>query len=898
MSEVSDHDPSLAGSDLRAQLSLSLGAAYFILRELEGGGISRVFLAHEEELDRDVVIKVLPPELTRELSAERFEREMRILSSLDEPHAVPVLSAAHTSGELFYYIMPYVNGESLRQKLLHGPVGFDDSVSMLRDVARALDYVHAKGVVHRNLKPEKVIVLRHGAVVTDFGVAHALEMSITPDTGEMGILVDAAEGPLGYMAPEQIAGDSHADHRVDIYAWGVMAHELLFETHPFAAPPAHVEESADASATDTPPVVVYKRFGVPEQLAVLVMRCLERDPAARPANAAELLTVLDRIPVRAAALAIESEGTARWIGASIIAGLVLFVLSAVGVWRMQSSEGQLPPLVAVLPFESGGVVNDSLFAAGLGDGINGKLTMVSGLRVIDRKSVLTIPDAAREALAAGRILGADYVLGGTVRWIRDAKGVVRARVSPVLLRVSDSTSKWQGEPEMVTLADPFSIQTSVAEKVVQLLGVVLQPREKAALAMRPTRDTAAYSAFTRGNKLYRLNLSHLRPDYSDALREFEHAYQLDPLYADALGSAAAALARMDQVAGTVAHADSVTILAHRALAQTRGHARALVALALVALAQDRPDDAQSWVERAVSAYPSSIEALELRAMVMPIVGDSLGTWRDAERLAELGPRSADALVAAATGAQQLRRFKDAGDLLQRARVLEPDRTDLILRSAMLARVDGDFPAVARAVRAYRLRGGAIGPSELTLLRVGDPSMQKELANASPSIYRVKTRADSFDFYSEKARLFLALRNRDRAHALLDSSAAVLRLILADTAMAASELRKYTELMAWTDAARGQRSRALAAMNDVARTPIGQQWPNGQFAAFTACNGAEIYGFLDIVDLMLPQLRRCLTLPGGYATSAFFAEPALARHMNDPRVRALLGELELELGRTI
>ena len=117
-------------------------------------------------------------------------------------------------------------------------------------------------------------------------------------------------------------------------------------------------------------------------------------------------------------------------------------------------------------------------------------------------------------------------------------------------------------------------------------------------------------------------------------------------------------------------------------------------------------------------------------------------------------------------------------------------------------------------------------------------------------------------------------------------------------MTTSELRRYSELMTWVDAAKGDRARALAAMNDVTRTPIGQQWPNGQFAAFTACNGAEIYGYLDIVDLMLPQLKRCLTLPGGYATSAFFAEPALARHMNDPRVRALLGELELELGRTI
>ena len=331
MSEVSDPHSSLAGSELRAQLSLSLGAAYIMLRELEGAdrGVSHVFLAHEELLDRDVVIKVLPPELTKDLSPERFEREMRVAAALDEAHTVPVLSAAHTANGLFYYTMPYVRGDSLRNVIERGPVGFDESVSVLRDVARALDYAHANGVVHRNLKPEKVLVLKSSSVVIDFGVAKALELSITEDTGEMGTFVETTEGAPGYMAPEQLAGDSEADHRVDIYAWGVMAHELLFEAHPFATSVAN-GEPAEARISEMPPVLLYKRYGVPEQLAFLVMRCLETNPSARPANAAELLTVLDRIPVRAAALAIESEGTTRWIGAAIIAGLLLFIASGSG----------------------------------------------------------------------------------------------------------------------------------------------------------------------------------------------------------------------------------------------------------------------------------------------------------------------------------------------------------------------------------------------------------------------------------------------------------------------------------------------------------------------------------------------------------------------------------------
>ncbi|MEP6733484.1 MAG: serine/threonine-protein kinase [bacterium] len=897
MSEVSDND-SLASSDLRAELSLSLGAAYIILRELEGGSLSTVLVAHEESLDRDVVIKVLPRELTRELSPERFEREMKVVASFNEPHAVPVLTAAHTANGLFYYTMPYVRGDSLRHSIQNGPVGFDESVNVLRDVARALDYAHAKGVVHRNLKPEKVLVLKNGAVVTDFGVSRALELSVTEDTGEMGTLMEEEPSEVGYMAPEQVEGDVEADHRVDIYSWGVIAHELLFESHPFA-PPAAEEEAPEPQphVSDMPPVLLYKRYGVPEQLAFLVMRCLERDPDARPSSAAELLAVLDRIPVRAAALAIESQGTARWIGASIIAGLVLFVASAIGVWRMQSSEGALPPLIAVLPFELGGAVNDTLFAAGLGDAITAKLATLPSLRIVDRKSVLTIPDPAHDALQAGKALGADYVVTGEIHWTHDVRGNPKARITPTLLRVSDSTTKWRGEPEIASLADPFTVQATIATKVAQLLGIVLKPAEREAIDARPTTDTAAFWAFTRGNQLYWKNLSAAVPDFKDALREFEHAYALDPGYSDALGGAAMAFAGAN-VGDVHTHADSIAGLAHHALGRSRNHARALVALGMVALAQDHPVDAQALAELALAAHPSDIGALKLHIEVLPIVGDSVGTWRDIQHLAALAPRSADALIAAAAGAQELRQFRVASELLKRARTLEPGRTDLLLHVARLARVDGDFPALARAVRAFRALGGRILAPDLTLLRVGDVSMQKELANASPDTYDVRSRADSFTFYSQKAQLYLAVKRKAEARPLLDSAASVLRKLIADTSVALSERRKYNEITAWIDAARGERALALTAMNDVTRTPIGEQWPNGQFAAFTACNGAEIYGFLDIVDLMLPQLRRCLTLPGGYATSAFFAEPALARHMNDPRVRSLLTELELQLGRTI
>ena len=877
-------------------LTLSLGAAYIIDRELDVGGSSRVFVAHEESHDQDVVVTVLSPKFTEGLSAERFEREMRRAAGLDEPHTIPVLTVSQTANGLFYYSMPYVRGDTLRERIDAGPIGFDDSVALLRDVARSLAYAHGQGIVHRNIKPDKVILFKTGAALSDFGIASAIELSRTEAFDPTHTLLGDTLDTAAYMAPELATNDPSADHRADIYSWGVMAYELLSEAHPFADLTSD-EALVSAHLTEIPAPLPYKRYGIPEQLAVLVMRCLEKDPAARPASASELLTVLDRIPLGASSLAIDSAGTARWIGASILAGLVLFVASATAVYRMQSREGAVPPLVVVMPFESTGAVGDSLFAEGLGDALTSRLAQLDGLRIIDRRSARSAARTGSGLQAAGQALGAEYVVHATMRWIRDAKGSSRVEIVPVLMTVATGTMKWTGLPESSSLADPFTTHVNLAINVAKALGVKLDSSALTMLAIRSTQDTGAFAAFTRGNRLYRQNLSQVEPDFSAALREFEHAYARDPRYADALAGAAAVLVRRAEPTANRVLYDSAIVLSRRALAIARGHPRALIALSLEALTRDDPEDAQLWVERAFRAHPSDIEALELRAAILPVVGDSAGTWRDVERLAELGPRSADALVAASSGAQALRRFHDAGELLQRARVLEPGRRDLVLRAAILARADGDFPAMARAIRAYRLRGGRITTAELYMLRVGDVAMQRELANASPESYAAAAPADSFTFYSQKALLFLAIRNAARARALFDSSATPLRLLLAGSTLGPSGRRRYTEIAAWTDAARGVRARALAAATDIVRSPIAQQWPNGQLAAFTACNGAEIYAFLDVVELMLPQLRRCLTLPGGYATSAFFAEPALRRHANDPRVRALIADLELELGRT-
>ncbi|MEO8620530.1 MAG: protein kinase, partial [bacterium] len=710
--------------DPRASLSLALGAAYIIDRELDVAGTSsQIFVAHEESLDQDVAVVVVAEELTRNIDVERFQAEMRRAGTLDEPHTVPVLSVGRTASGKHFYTMPFVRGLSLRQRIEQGPLSFDECVIVLRDVARAMVHAHGRGFVHRHLIPENVLLVRDSAAVMDFGLANALELA--GDHAPDALLTHTSLTALPYVAPEQASGEA-PDHRADIYAWGVMAYELLLDADPFseAITPAL---AATVPVSDVPTLQLFKRHGVPEQLALLVMRCCEYDPADRPASAAELVEVLERIPDRASTLALERKNAARWVGAALIAALALFVASGLTVWRMQKRESTEAPLVAILPFDITGAPADSLLAQRLSNATAAKLSKLSGLRVVDEESVRSIMDSTRSVRAIGEALGADFVVRSSMSWVSDSGGAPHLRVTPLVLRMAGNKAKWASGREVVSAADPFSMETALAMSTAKAIGISLESTERKALAEHGTKDTAAFFAFLHGDQLYRENLKRSLPGYEQALREFEHAYRLDPRYADALGGAALALARMAEAGAVPTHYDSAVGLARDALAIQPGQAHALVAGATVAMAQERPDDARSWVDLAIEANPSNVEAIQLRAELLPLMGDSTGTWRDVEHVVALAPRSVNALVATADIAQSWRRFSDAAEFLQRARLIEPNRIDLMLRVARLGRAEGNFLKMARNIREFRKHGGQLSVDDITMLRVGDDAMRREVA---------------------------------------------------------------------------------------------------------------------------------------------------------------------------
>jgi eukaryotic-like serine/threonine-protein kinase len=334
---------------LQERLQDALGSSYGVERELGGGGMSRVFLAEEVRLGRQVVVKVLPPEMAAGVNVDRFEREIRLAAQLQHPHIVPLLTAG-SQGDLLYYIMPHIAGESLRARLTHErelPVG--EAVRILRDVCDALAYAHGHGIVHRDVKPDNVLFSGRHALVTDFGVAKAVAES----TGKGALTsMGMALGTPAYMAPEQAAGDPNLDHRADLYAVGVLAYEMLTGRPPFTG--LSPQSLLAAQVTGAAEPVTRYRENVPPALAALVMRCLAKRPADRWQSATELVDQLEQLATPTAstpydALAAATRGHPVRVaglfalGSLVLLGVVYFLMTQLGLpgWVMGAAIGLL-----------------------------------------------------------------------------------------------------------------------------------------------------------------------------------------------------------------------------------------------------------------------------------------------------------------------------------------------------------------------------------------------------------------------------------------------------------------------------------------------------------------------------------------------------------------------------
>jgi len=471
---------------LAEQIRETLGSSFTVERELGGGGMSRVFVAYDQALERRVVVKVLAPELMADVNAERFRREILVIAGLQHPHIVPVLSAGDMGGRP-YLVMPFVDGESLRARIARGgPMRIVEAVSVLRDVARALAYAHERGIVHRDIKPDNVLIHAGSAVVADFGVAKALDVARrTPGMASHGTLTaaGASMGTPGYMAPEQIAADPNADYRVDIYAFGMTAYEMLAGKGPFHGRPPHALLAAHLS--EDPPPLAELRPEVPAALASLVMRCLEKDADRRPQTAQHILTALEDPAVLSGELTpttitgaiAEHARSSRRQRVALIAAVVASVVAAVatGLLIRRGSPSSAPavvatpvaPSIAVLPFVELGSDSGNVAAEALQTELTNALARDRRVRVASSNAAV----ALQKRLSLGQKVNDAVTLyvEGVVQ--REAN---RVRVDARMVNAADGFMVWaqsyEGNANQL-LALRTEIGTAVSEAVRSHLGL-------------------------------------------------------------------------------------------------------------------------------------------------------------------------------------------------------------------------------------------------------------------------------------------------------------------------------------------------------------------------------------------------------------------------------------------
>jgi len=463
--------------------------------------MATVYLAEDLKHQRKVAVKVLRADLAASLGPERFLREVTIAANLQHPHVLPLYDSGQADGFL-YYVMPYVEGTSLRQKLIReGELPIPDAVRILRDVADAMAYAHQHGVVHRDIKPENVMLSGRHALVTDFGVAKA----VSEATGRQTLTTaGVALGTPAYMAPEQAAADPHTDHRADIYAFGVVAYELLTGRPPFtgASPQAilaaHVTTAAD-------PVTKF-RASIPPALAALVMRCLEKKPADRWQSAEELIPQLEAVltpsggmtptftqPISAVAA---PTVVPRRRGPLFLAGAAVMLAGAIGA-ALYFSKGAANSMeggtVVVLPLTSrSDESSDALLGEGIADAVGARLSRVPSLQVLSATAVRAMQTKVQDPLDAARALKAQWVVAGT---LRRGEGGVTAAVE--VIRASSGVQRWSGSfhPTVATLV---SLDAEIAESVAVVLAGTHGSARQTSEVRVGTTDPEAYRLFLLG----------------------------------------------------------------------------------------------------------------------------------------------------------------------------------------------------------------------------------------------------------------------------------------------------------------------------------------------------------------------------------------------------------------
>jgi serine/threonine protein kinase/Flp pilus assembly protein TadD len=673
--------------DVLEGLQGALTGRYRFEREVGRGGMATVYLAQDLKHRRPVAVKVLHPHLAANVGADRFLREIEIAAALNHPHILTLIDSGSADG-LLYYVMPFVEGESLRGRLARAgrlPVG--EAVELTRKVAGALAYAHSRGVVHRDVKPENVMMHEGEAMVTDFGIAKALSGADTLTQTGMSL------GTPAYMSPEQASGEHEIDGRSDIYSLGCMLYEMLAGEPPFTGPT--IQAIIVRRFTESVRPVRTLRPEVPEEVDRALLRALARDPGERFAVAGEFAQAL-------------ATAVAR--------------ITPAGAPTMVTAQHRAIRSIAVLPFADMSPAKDQdYFCEGIAEEIINALTKIDALQVASRSSAFAFKGKNQDIRQVGEQLNVATVMEGSVR-----KAGNRIRITAQLIKVTDGYHLWSERYDR-DLEDVFAVQDEIAANIVKALRVVLTDDEKRAIERPRAGNVEAYEYYLRGRQFFH---QFREKALQFARRMFSRAIELDPDYALAYAGIADCSSQLykywDASAANLEQAESAS---RRALELAPGlaeaHAARGFALTLggsheqgnrefeTALqlnpklyeaylyygnsrfAEGKSQEAAELYVQASEVRPEDYQAIALAGLSYAALGNEAAA-RDAfgkaiiraQRQIELYPDDARALYLGAISLCRLGRIQDGLDWGNQALALDPEDSGVLYNIACLYSVAG------------------------------------------------------------------------------------------------------------------------------------------------------------------------------------------------------------------
>jgi len=855
---------------------------YKILEKLGEGGMGVVYLAEDLKLGRKVAIKFLPNYISiNSEEHERFKIEAKAAAALNHTN-ITIIHAIEESEDQIFIVMEYIDGIELKDKIKSGPIPFNESINIAAQIAEGLEAAHNKGIVHRDIKSQNIMITNDGKVkIMDFGLAKV-------KGGTQLTKIGSTAGTAAYMSPEQTNGEE-VDLRTDIWSFGVVFYEMITGKQPFKG---DYEQAVIYSILNEEPELQDK---ISDGLKSIIIKALSKNKESRYQSIKEMLS--DLMDVRNESVSKTyskvTDGPSiskkkKWIVTTAIVSLIVILITAYFLFntKTKGTNTKAGKIIVVIPFENLGPSENEYFADGLTEEINSKLSALSGLSVIAPQSAKQYKKTTKSIQLIGEELGVSYILQGTVRW-ENIRGDEHVRVTPQLIDVNEGTQIWSQASEKV-LSSSFKLQSEIAESVAQALDIKLVLSEKQTLTADITKNSEAYDYYLRG--ITAKGKSYNEGDYRIAEEMLLKAVELDPEFSRAY-------AELSKV-----HAD--IYWEYYDHSESRAIKAKLSAEKSLELEPNLSDGhlAMGWYyyhcrldyNNALAEFFSALKYQTRNANTYDGIGSVYrrqGQFQEAleyfKKGLESSPRDNIVLDNISTTLILIRNYDEAFHYLQKALTLTPNWREMYTTEAW----------------TYILKSGDVEKARLILKKADDQNIQvetgfdifisiiteigtSEYQRALELVRNMKTNVCDYQFFYIPRTLFLAeiyglMKNKESELAYYDSARVTLEKRIRQFP---DDARLYSSLgIAY--AGLGEKDKAIKeGKRGVELLPISKEAWNGYYREVDL---TKIYTMVGEYDLAIDKLDYLLSIPGELSVPYIKIDPVWKTLFTNPRFQKVI-----------